>query len=130
MKRRSGCWARCARNKIGFLKPRRCFAAWYRSTPSPLPVCGTWEALAIQNKTPEAIDQYKKAEELAPHDTDVKVELARLYVSTGQFQPALATLDDVPTARFPLEALPVNAAALIAVGKREAASNLIDRAKG
>jgi tetratricopeptide (TPR) repeat protein len=88
------------------------------------------EALAIQNKIPEAIDQYKKAEELAPHDTDVKVELARLYVSTGQFQPALATLDDVPAARFPLEALPVKAAALIAVGKREAASSLIDRAKG
>lgn len=87
------------------------------------------EALAAQGKISEGIEQYKKAAELRPGDPGLKVELARLYVATGQFDLALAMLDRVPAARFPVEALRVKAAALIAVGKKDSAAKLIEGAK-
>ena len=88
------------------------------------------KALAVQDKVPEAIVQYKAAEALSPHDDALKVELARLYAGSGQFEQAVTTLEGIPQARFPVEAIPVKAASLIAVGRKGDAIRLIEPAQG
>lgn len=90
---------------------------------------GLGDALIAQNKGAEAIEQYKAASELAPQDARLKSELAQLYVASGEFEQALSTLDGIPQARLPVEALPVKAAALLAVGKKSEAVGLIKQAR-
>jgi tetratricopeptide (TPR) repeat protein len=85
--------------------------------------------LAVQRKTPAAIEQYKAAQVLSPHDARLKVELARLYLSIGQFEPAVSELEAIPPAEFPADAIPVKAAAFLADGRKGDAIRLIDSAK-
>ncbi len=87
------------------------------------------QALAVQNKVADAIEQYQAAEALSPQDVGLKVDLARLYVGSGQFEKAVSALEAIPESRFPVEAIPVKAASLIAVGRRGDAVRLLAQAK-
>jgi len=82
-----------------------------------------------ENKIPEATEQYKQARELDPQNVEVSVTLARLYAAAGQFSDALATLDAIPGARFPVEGIPVKIGCLLALGRRDEASKLATRVK-
>ena len=86
-------------------------------------------ALIAQNRPEEAIAEYEQVAKLAPSDTSATVELARLYVSTGRFSEALSTLKRVPSGRLPVEAVPVQAAALLGTGDKPKAVALIARTK-
>ncbi len=88
------------------------------------------QALAVQGKASDAIQQYEAAEALSPQDVMLKVELARLYTGSGQFEQALSTLEAIPPARFPAEAIPVKAASLIAVGRKGDAIALLKQPAG
>jgi tetratricopeptide (TPR) repeat protein len=87
-------------------------------------------ALVGQDKVDEAIEQYQQAESLAPEDSDLKLELARLYVGSGRFTPALAILEAIPQSRFPAAGIPVKAASLLALGRKSEAVKLAAWAKG
>jgi len=50
---------------------------------------GLGSALVAENQPEKAIDQFKAALDLAPADVALKVELARLYGSSGHFDQAL-----------------------------------------
>jgi tetratricopeptide (TPR) repeat protein len=73
--------------------------------------------LAAGDKYDEALDQYKATLALAPRDPAVKAGLAQLYVSHGDFQNALTTLDSIPVAQQPPVAA-VKAAALLGLNRR------------
>jgi len=85
-------------------------------------------ALVEQNKPEAAVEQYKEVVKLAPRDHQAKVELARLYVAGGQFADAFATLENIPNHQLPSDAVPVKAASLLGLGKRDEAAALIPRA--
>jgi tetratricopeptide (TPR) repeat protein len=87
------------------------------------------KTLLSENKLPEAAEHYKAAEELAPQNVEVRVTLARLQAADGEFSSALTTLDGIPEARFPVEAIPIKAGSLLAVGRNEEAVKLADSAK-
>src|SRR5947209_8915847 len=53
---------------------------------------GLAEALLAQDKPDEAIRQYKETIQLVPQDSRLKVEVAGLDLSRGNFADALATL--------------------------------------
>lgn len=86
-------------------------------------------ALIAQSKPDAAIEEYKEVVKLAPQDSDPRIQLARLFVARGEFAEALSTLDTIPTARLPAEAVPVKAASLLGLGRKQDASALIARAK-
>lgn len=78
---------------------------------------GLAAAFIAENRSSEALGQYEAAIALAPHDVRLKVEGAHLYAGRGQFQEALALLQKIPPSRLPPEAIPVEAASLLALGK-------------
>jgi len=82
-------------------------------------------SLLVQNKTTEAIDEYTILTKLAPDDTQLRIQLAHLYLVSGKFSDALSTLDQVKANRFPVDAVPLKAAALLGLGKTKEASLLI-----
>jgi tetratricopeptide (TPR) repeat protein len=84
--------------------------------------------LAALEKYDEAIDQYKAAIALAPRDSELKAELAQLYVGRGDFQTALSTLNSVPAAQLPQVAA-VKAAALVGLNRRAEAEAQISYAR-
>jgi tetratricopeptide (TPR) repeat protein len=86
-------------------------------------------ALIAQNKPDAAIEEYVEVVRLAPQDHAAKIELARLYLARGQFAEALSSLASIPKDRFPPDAIPAQAAALLGLGKREQAAALIPRTK-
>jgi tetratricopeptide (TPR) repeat protein len=85
-------------------------------------------AMIAQNHTNAAIEQYKEIVKLAPSDDGVKLELARLYSAEGQFSDALSTLESIPANHLPPNAIPVRAAALLALGRKKEAAQMIPRA--
>jgi superkiller protein 3 len=86
-------------------------------------------ALVEQDKRDEALDQFTQAEALAPRDYELKVELAQLYAAKGQFPQALSSLKAIPPAHFPVDAIPLKAASLIATDRPAEAEALIPQAK-
>jgi len=78
---------------------------------------GLGNALIAENQPEKAIEQFKAAMDLAPSDLGLKVETAHLYAGSGQFEQALSVLKSIPPNRFPVEAIPVKAATLLALGK-------------
>ena len=87
------------------------------------------EALIALNKPDAAIEEYKEVVQLAPQDYAAKVELANLYLGRGEFAEALSNLASIPKDRFPPDAIPGQAAALLGLGRREEAAALIPRAR-
>jgi tetratricopeptide (TPR) repeat protein len=90
---------------------------------------GLGSTLIAEGQPDRAIEQYKAALDLAPGDLELKVEIAHLYAGRGQFQPALATLQTIPQNRLPVEAIPVEVASLLALGKIADVAPLAERAK-
>ena len=86
-------------------------------------------ALAQEDKLDEALEQFAQAEALAPHDYQLKAQLAQLYAAKGQFSQALSTLQAIPPSHLPVEAIPVKAASLLATGHAAEAEALIAQAK-
>jgi tetratricopeptide (TPR) repeat protein len=82
-----------------------------------------------ENKLPEATEQYKQARELDPQNVEVKVTLARLFAAAGQFSDALATLDAIPSARYPVEGIPVKIGCLLALDRKDEATKLVAQVK-
>jgi tetratricopeptide (TPR) repeat protein len=87
------------------------------------------EALIAQNKPEPALEEYKEVVKLAPQDYSAKLELAHLYLGRGEFAEALSNMASIPKDRFPPDAIPAQAAALLGLGRREEAAALIPRAK-
>jgi tetratricopeptide (TPR) repeat protein len=85
--------------------------------------------LAGENKVEEAIQHYEKAAGLSPLTAAAAVTLGRLYVKSGKFGAALSTLDALPQSRRLAAATPVQAAALIGLGRNQEAASLIPRAR-
>ncbi len=86
-------------------------------------------ALIAQDKIDDAIEQSRELVKLAPEDSDLKVELARLYLGGGQFQEALSSIEAIPLQRLPATAIPVEAASLLGLGRKSDAVALASRAK-
>jgi tetratricopeptide (TPR) repeat protein len=74
-----------------------------------------------ENKISEATEQYKQALELDPRNVEIEVMLAKLQAAAGEFSDALATLDAIPTARFPVEGTPIKIGCLLALGREDEA---------
>src|SRR5207253_6927847 len=55
---------------------------------------------------------YQQAIDLTPNNTDLKLDLADLYVRKGEFAQALSTLETIPPDRFPVSGIPLKAASL------------------
>jgi len=87
------------------------------------------QALAVQEKFDEALDQYQSAAKLAPRDVGIMTELARMRLRRGDFAEALSTLGLISPNRFPVAAIPVKAAALLASGQQSLATGLIPGVK-
>jgi len=79
-----------------------------------------------ENKLPEATEQYKQAKALAPQNIEVRVTLARLYAASGDFTSALTTLNGVPAAQLPAQAIPIKVGSLLATGHLDEALQLAD----
>ena len=84
--------------------------------------------LAEEKLTP-ALEQYKEAAQIAPDNVDVQITLARLYAATGDCPLAMTSLNAVPSAHFPVEAIPVRAGCLLALGHQEDALRLARQTK-
>jgi len=98
--------------------------------PNSLPAHrGLASTLIAEDRMDEAIEQCKAAMELAPEDLGLKVEIARLYAGRGQFQQGLTVLQTIPANRFPIEAIPVKAASLLALGRSSETMHLAEQAK-
>ena len=87
------------------------------------------KAYLADNKLPDASEQYKAAEELAPQNIEVRVTLARLQAAAGDFANALATLDRIPAAKLPTEAVPIKVGALASMGHSDQAIKLAETVK-
>jgi tetratricopeptide (TPR) repeat protein len=86
-------------------------------------------ALVSQDKMEEAVAESQKLVQLAPEDSALKVELARLYLGRGQFEAALSSLSAIPAQRLPASAIPVKAASLLGLGRKSEAVALATEAK-
>jgi tetratricopeptide (TPR) repeat protein len=86
-------------------------------------------ALVAQDKMDEAIQQYKDGIKAFPANVDLKVDLARLYAGNGHFADVLSILGTIPAAQFPIEAVPVKAGSLLALGRQTEALKLVPQAE-
>ncbi len=86
-------------------------------------------ALLAQDKPDEAIQEYNRAIELSPQDSDLKIEVAKLQLARGNFAAALSTLEKMDPNRFPPAALPLKAASLLGDGRKAEAEALISQAQ-
>jgi len=84
-------------------------------------------ALIAQEEIDDAIDLSQKLAKVLPQDSDVKVELARLYLRRGEFEAALSTIEALPS--LPATAVPLKAASLLGLGRKSDAVALTFRAK-
>jgi superkiller protein 3 len=91
---------------------------------------GLGSVLIAEDRADEAIEQCKAALDLAPNDVGLKLEIAHLYAGGGKFQQALAVLQTIPQNQFPMEAIPMKAASLLALGKSAEAEQWLEQAKG
>jgi tetratricopeptide (TPR) repeat protein len=87
-------------------------------------------ALMAQGKEEDALKEYLGTIQLVPRDTDLKIEVARLYLRHGSFAEALSILGAIKPEHFPSSAIPLEAAALLGVGRRSDAEALIPSVKG
>jgi len=87
-------------------------------------------ALLAEDKPDEAIKQYEQATRLAPLDSDLRIELARLHLERGDFAGALSTLNAIKPDRIPSSAIPLKAASLLGVGRKSDAEALVLLVKG
>jgi tetratricopeptide (TPR) repeat protein len=90
---------------------------------------GLGGAFVAQNQPDKAIEHYQAAIDLTPEDLGLKVETAHLYAGRGQFEQALSLLQAIPQNRFPVEAIPVKMAVLLALGKDSDVATLAEQAK-
>jgi tetratricopeptide (TPR) repeat protein len=90
---------------------------------------GLGETLIAENRDDDAIEEFKAAMELAPEDSEIRVEVAQLYAARGEYQQALSALEAIPKSRFPAAALPVKAASLLALGRSADTAVLVEEAK-
>lgn len=82
-------------------------------------------ALLKQHKTDEAIEEYKKANEVDPLYALAKLNMARAYIEKGDGASALATLDKCGELHFKgLHIKYYRAKALLLLGRKEEAGSL------
>jgi len=84
-------------------------------------------ALLSQDKPEDAIRQYKHAIQMSPHDSDLKMEVAKLEVARGNFAGALSVVETINPNHFPPSAVTLKAASLLGLGRRDEAEGLIAR---
>jgi tetratricopeptide (TPR) repeat protein len=82
-------------------------------------------ALLAQDKPDEALKEYQRAVDLAPHDVPLRLEAAQLALAGGSYSKALAFLDGIKPDHFPPEAAPVKAASLLGLDRKSDAEALI-----
>src|SRR6266852_6395004 len=70
-------------------------------------------ALLAEDKPEDAIQEYNRAIELSPQDSDLKIEVAKLQLTRGNFAEGLSVLDAIKLNRFPQSAVPLKAASLL-----------------
>ena len=87
-------------------------------------------SLVAQDRTDEAIRQYKDTIQLVPQDSALKIEVAGLDLARGNFADALAALDTITPDRFPPGAIPLKAASLLGMDRRSDAEGLLPLVKG
>ena len=95
---------------------------------SPVAYRNLGSALVAQDKPDEAVQEYKAGVKAFPANVDLKVDLARLYAGNGQFADVLTTLNTIPAARVPPEAIPLKAGSLLALGRQAEAIKLAPQA--
>ena len=76
------------------------------------------ETLLAQQKMEDAVREYEEAQQINPASSEIKVELARLYLIKGDSEKTLLTLNQIPAARFPPIAIPIKVAGLLASGRK------------
>ena len=86
-------------------------------------------ALVAQDKSDEAIRQYKETIQLVPQDSGLKIELAGLDLGKGDFADALATLNTINPDHFPTSAVPLKAASFLGMGRKSDAERLVPLVK-
>src|SRR5947209_8337738 len=86
--------------------------------------------LLAEDKVEEAILQDQRTIELAPQDLRLKVEVAGLYLSRGNFSGALSALNSIKASQFPTSAIPLKAASLLGLERRADAEALLTGVKG
>jgi superkiller protein 3 len=91
---------------------------------------GLATSLIAENRPDEAIRQYQETIQLVPQDSDLKIEVAELELSRGEFADALSTLNAIKPDRFPPSAVPLKAASLLGLGRRSDAEELLPLVKG
>ena len=90
---------------------------------------GLAASLMDQGKQEEAIHQYKETIQLDPQDSGLKIEVAKLDLTRGDFAEALATLNTLKP-RLTVSAVPLKAASLMGLGRRAEAEALLPLVKG
>jgi tetratricopeptide (TPR) repeat protein len=80
--------------------------------------------LETLGKLDEAIDEFRRTALLAPRDSSITLELARLYLERDRFSEALSTLEATPGTWLPAEAIPIKVASLLGLGRRSEALRL------
>ncbi len=82
-----------------------------------------------ENKLEQALEEYKRAQDLAPKNVEVRVTIARLYAASGDFASAMTALNGIPPARLPVEAIPIRVGSLVATGRTQEALQEADAVK-
>ena len=86
-------------------------------------------ALLAEDKPEDARRQYHKTIDLSPQDVDLKIEVTKMELSSGNFAEALAVLEAIRPERFPPSAVPLKAASLLGLGRRADAEKLMPLTK-
>jgi len=87
------------------------------------------DVLLAQQKLDDAVAEYETAEQIEPGNIELKANFARLLLIKGDSERSLATLNQIPAARFPETGIPIKVAALLSLGKKTEAISLADNAK-
>jgi tetratricopeptide (TPR) repeat protein len=82
-----------------------------------------------ESKLEQALEEYKRAQALAPKNVEVRVTIARLYAASGDFSSAMSALNGIPAAQLPVEAIPIKVGSLIAAGRTPEALQEADAVK-
>jgi tetratricopeptide (TPR) repeat protein len=85
--------------------------------------------LAAQGNYDDALEAYRRAEQLDARDPSLKVDIARLYLMRKEFAKALSTLDSLQKERMPPAGTSIRIASLLGMGRKAEAIALTQRAK-
>ena len=91
---------------------------------------GLTGTLLSQEKVEDAIRQEQHTIDLAPQDSGLRVEIAGLYLSRGEFSNALSALNGIKAIHFPAAAIPLKAASLLGMERKAEAEALLPTVKG